>query len=81
MGMDENKVTGLRIRSRRDELGLSQNDVADLVGVTKAAVSAWEVGQENRDTTSARTRKAVAGVTSKTDRVLVRMRSRGNQTK
>jgi transcriptional regulator with XRE-family HTH domain len=33
------------LRARREQLGLSQADVADAVGVTQGAVSQWELGQ------------------------------------
>ena len=32
------------IRNRRIELGMTQQDVADAIGVTKATVSRWETG-------------------------------------
>lgn len=34
-------------RQLRLQVGLSQNDVADIVGVTAAAVSFWESGQRH----------------------------------
>lgn len=35
---------GLTIRTAREGLGLSQDELADKVGVTRSAVSAWESG-------------------------------------
>lgn len=40
------------IRNRRIELGMTQQDVADAIGITKATVSRWETGNiksMNRD--------------------------------
>ena len=36
---------GSRIRSQREFLTLSQSQLAELVGVTKSAVSGWERGE------------------------------------
>ena len=38
------KVDGLRIRQRRKELGLSQDDLAKLVGVSKVMICWYESG-------------------------------------
>ena len=38
------EAVGARIRARRKELGLSQDSVAEAVGVTGGAVSQWELG-------------------------------------
>lgn len=34
---------------RRKELGLSQQDIADLLKVTRSAVSGWELGRNEPD--------------------------------
>lgn len=31
--------------NRRKELGLTQQNVADMLGITRTAVSAWEIGR------------------------------------
>ena len=36
---------GCAIRARRQELGMRQLDLARAVGVTKSAVSQWELGE------------------------------------
>jgi transcriptional regulator with XRE-family HTH domain len=36
---------GERIRAAREAIGMSQQELADLLGVTKAAVSSWENGR------------------------------------
>lgn len=38
---------GDRLRASRTRLGMTQDEVAELVGVTKAAVSAWENNREH----------------------------------
>jgi transcriptional regulator with XRE-family HTH domain len=43
-GLDINGHMGTRIRTLREARGLTQTDLAMAVGVTKAAVSAWETG-------------------------------------
>lgn len=40
--------TGDRIKHRREQLGRSQQEVADHVGVSKSAVSKWETGEIER---------------------------------
>lgn len=39
------KTMGERILNRRTELKMSQQDVADKVGVSRVAVTKWESGQ------------------------------------
>ena len=41
------KSVGTLIRDRRSELGITQKEVADFVGVSEAAVSRWESGEIN----------------------------------
>jgi len=38
------KTIGTRIKSKREEMGISQKDLADMIGVTPAAVSQFEKG-------------------------------------
>ena len=33
-----------RIKKRREELGLEQKDIANIIGISKSAVSQWESG-------------------------------------
>ena len=40
-----NKKIGERIRAAREALGMSQQELGDAIGVTKAAVSFWENGK------------------------------------
>jgi transcriptional regulator with XRE-family HTH domain len=40
------KIVGKRIAAARKQAGLSQTELADKIGVTRAAVSGWERGQE-----------------------------------
>jgi transcriptional regulator with XRE-family HTH domain len=49
MPRDSAKIedTGKRIRARRKELGFTGLTVAQYVGVTRAAVSQWELGDSN----------------------------------
>ena len=42
--MDINKKISTIIRERREELGLSQQDVATYIGVNRSSVSLWESG-------------------------------------
>jgi len=42
--MEQAKAVAQKIRERRLQLGLSMSAVADLVGVTRQAVSLWESG-------------------------------------
>ena len=42
---DDNKRIGIMLRAKRESLGLSQQDVADYVRVSKSGVSRWESGQ------------------------------------
>jgi transcriptional regulator with XRE-family HTH domain len=37
-------MEGNFFRARRDELGLTQKQVADALGLTTSAISAWEIG-------------------------------------
>jgi transcriptional regulator with XRE-family HTH domain len=43
-GMPEKEHFGTRIKLLREAQGLTQSELAKLVGVTKTAVSAWETG-------------------------------------
>ena len=36
--------TGMRIRELRDEKGISQQELADMIGINRVAVSKWETG-------------------------------------
>lgn len=44
MSNDDYSGFGERVRARREELGLSQDQVARHAGVNRAAVSQWETG-------------------------------------
>lgn len=52
-------MIGTRIRQARKELGLSQQALADLVGVNQSAISGWERGDSD-PTTDSMTAAAVA---------------------
>jgi transcriptional regulator with XRE-family HTH domain len=43
---------GAKLRGKRAELGLSQADLADVVGVSPAAISTWEAGTATIGSTS-----------------------------
>ena len=45
MSQEFNKKLGATLREKRKERGLSQQFVADAVGVTKNMVSHWELGK------------------------------------
>jgi transcriptional regulator with XRE-family HTH domain len=40
-------VTGLRIKEKREALGLSQKELAEKVGVTPSAINQYEAGSKN----------------------------------
>lgn len=42
---EQNKKIGNMLKTRRESLNLSQQEVADYVGVTKSAISRWENGE------------------------------------
>lgn len=44
MGKDKKKLLGSRLRAARIDAKLSQDFAADLLGVTRQSVSAWETG-------------------------------------
>lgn len=44
-------MTATQVREIREELGLSQYELADKLGVTQAAVSLWESGRRLPSTT------------------------------
>jgi transcriptional regulator with XRE-family HTH domain len=39
------ETMGQRIKALREARGMSQQEIADVVGVSKSAVSQWELGQ------------------------------------
>lgn len=41
------ELTGKRIKERRAELGLSQEELAEKTGVTRTTVAKWESGENN----------------------------------
>ena len=43
------KELGSRLRTARDEVGFTQQEVADLMGITKGGLSSWEVGRTTPD--------------------------------
>lgn len=45
--MDDKLILKNRIRQSRKELGLSQNQLADMVGVSRNTISSIETGQFN----------------------------------
>ncbi len=56
MEADQKPTTGSRIKARRDEAGLLQDDLADLSNVSQGAISNIETGNRTRlyyDTTMA----------------------------
>ena len=56
-------VSGERIRQRREELKLSQEQLADLVGVSRQTISLIERGDYSPSVTLALTIAKVCGVT------------------
>ena len=42
--MEKRKILGSRLRAAREATGLSQANVAELIGVTRQSVCAWENG-------------------------------------
>jgi len=47
----DSKVLGERIKSRRESLKMSQEDLADLMEVSRVTISNWERGQRGIDAT------------------------------
>ncbi|WP_156940166.1 helix-turn-helix domain-containing protein [Caldanaerobius polysaccharolyticus] len=43
---------GKRIKELRTELGLTQEELAKKIGVTRAALSSWEINRRDPDTTT-----------------------------
>ena len=41
------KIMGQRIKSKREELGLSLQQLADMIGVSKSAIAKWEQGKSS----------------------------------
>ena len=64
--MEEREVFGLRLRSRRRQLGLSQQDLAAKLGMRVASVSRYEQGVYH-EMTFARLRDIARALSTSTD--------------
>jgi len=50
--MSDSQAIGERIRTARQERGLTQEELAEAVGVTRSAVAQWETGRAGQVTTN-----------------------------
>src|SRR5271170_1097962 len=50
LGMSDSQAIGERIRLARQERGLTQEQLAEAVGVTRSAVAQWETGRAGQVT-------------------------------
>ena len=47
--MNNNKISGVKIRELRQNKGLSQSKLSDLSAINQSKLSAWELGKEMMD--------------------------------
>jgi DNA-binding transcriptional regulator YiaG len=52
-------MTGKEIKAIRERLGLTQTELADKLGITRNAVTLWEIGQRNPSSLAALAIKAL----------------------
>lgn len=61
--MEDKNLIGLRIKEAREELGLSQEDLADILGIAFQSIQQWESGKTTPRQTRMRKLAAALGKT------------------